>query len=53
LRDAIDNQPNSPHVFDLSPTGDHVETNRENPVNNRVDNFVNGVLATNPPHVFP
>ena len=53
LRDAIDNQPNSPHVFDLSPTGDHVETNRENPVNNRVDNFVNGVLATIPPHVFP
>ena len=53
LRDAIDNQPNSPHVFDLSPTGDHVETNRENPVNNRVDNFVSGVLATIPPHVFP
>jgi len=53
LRDAIDNQPDSPHVFDLSPTGDHVETNRQNPVNNRVDNFISGVLAINPPHVFP
>ena len=52
LRDAIANQPNSPHVFDLSPTGDHVETNRENPVNNRVDNFITGVLATNPAQHF-
>lgn len=50
LREAIANQPNSPHVFDLSPTGDHVETNRENPVNDRVDNFINGVLATDPPY---
>ena len=50
LRDAIANQPDSPHVFDLSPTGDHVETNRENPVNNRVDNFISGVLATDPPY---
>ena len=50
LRDAIANQPDSPHVFDLSPTGDHVETNRGNPVNNRVDNFISGVLATDPPY---
>jgi len=50
LRDAIANQPDSPHIFDLSPTGDHVETNRQNPVNNRVDNFISGVLATDPPH---
>ena len=53
LVQAIDNQPNSPHVFDLSPTGDHVETNRNNPVNDRVDTFLNGVWSTNPPHVFP
>ena len=52
LRDAIENQPDSPHVFDLSPTGDHVETNRNNPVNDRVDNFITGVLATNPPQHF-
>ena len=52
LRNAIVNQPNSPHVFDLSPNGDHVETNRENPVNDRVDSFLSGVLATNPPNVF-
>jgi hypothetical protein len=50
LRDAIANQPDSPHVFDLSPTADHVETNRQNPVNNRVDNFISGVLATDPPY---
>ena len=50
LRDAIANQPDSPHVFDLSPTADHVETNRQNPVNNRVDNFISGVLATDSPH---
>ncbi len=52
LRDAIANQPDSPHIFDLSPTGDHVETNRQNPVNNRVDNFLSDVLSTNPPRVF-
>ncbi|WP_163931493.1 alpha/beta hydrolase [Paraferrimonas sp. SM1919] len=52
LRKAIDNQINSPHLFDLSPTGDHVETNRNNPVNDRVDNFLNTVLATTPPHPF-
>lgn len=53
LREVIANQSNSPHVFDLSPTGDHVETNRENPVNDRVDSFLSSVLSTNPPNVFP
>ena len=52
LREAIENQPDSPHLFDLSPSGDHVETNRENPVNNRVNNFINDTLATNPPYPF-
>jgi hypothetical protein len=52
LRQAIDSQANSPHVLDLSPIGDHVETNRENPVNDRVDDFLNEVLATNPPDAF-
>ena len=50
LRDAIATEPDSPHVFDLSPTGDNVETNRENPINDRVDNFISGVLAADPPH---
>ncbi len=53
LRKAVDNQPNSPHVFDLSPTGNHVDTNRKGPINDRVDTFLNGVYSTNPPHVFP
>jgi len=53
LREVIANQSNSPHVFDLSPTGDHVETNRRNPVNDRVDIFLSDVLSTNPPNVFP
>ena len=52
LREVIANQSNSPHVFDLSPTGDHVETNRTNPVNGRVDNFLSEVWSTNPPPVF-
>ncbi len=50
LRDAIAKEPDSPHVFDLSPTGDNVETNRENPINDRVDNFISGVLAALQPH---
>lgn len=53
LVQAIDNQPSSPHVFDLSPTGNHVETNRDNPVNDRVDSFIEAVWSTNPPRVFP
>ena len=53
LRKAVDNQPNSPHVFDLSPTGNHVDTNRKGPLNDRVDTFLNGVLSKNPPQVFP
>jgi hypothetical protein len=52
LRQAIDNQPNSPHVLDLSPTGDHVDTDRPGPINDRVDNFLNNVWSTNPPHPF-
>lgn len=48
---TINNQPNSPHIFDLH-SGDHVETNRNNPVNDRVDTFLEGVWSTNPPHVF-
>ena len=52
LREVIANQSNSPHVFDLSPTGDHVETNRRNPVNDRVDIFLSDVLSTAPPRVF-
>lgn len=52
LRQAIDNQPDTPHVLDLSPTGGHGDTGREGPINDRVDTFVSGVLATNPPHPF-
>ena len=52
LRQAIDNQPSSPHVLELSPTGDHVDTNRGGPINNRVNAFLNTVLSTNPPNPF-
>ncbi len=48
LREVIANQSNSPHVFDLSPTGDHVETNRRNPVNDRVDIFLSECLVDEP-----
>ena len=53
LREAIDNQADSPHFLDLTPTGNHVDTNRDGPVNDRVDAFLDGVWATNPPSVFP
>lgn len=52
LNQTIANQPNSPHIFDLH-SGDHVETNRTHPVNDRVDAFLQGVWSTNPPNVFP
>ncbi len=54
LRDAIANQPDSPHIFDLSPTADQVENNRQKLVKNSVDNFISGVLATDRSYpVFP
>jgi|GEM_PF-444385 len=53
LGEAVDNQPNSPHVFDLTPEGDHVDTKRPGPVNDRVDIFLDGVLETAPAYVFP
>ncbi len=53
LRAAIDNQTDSPHLLDLSPTGNHVDTNRVGAINNRVDNFLSVVLSANPPVVFP
>lgn len=34
LIQAIANQSDSPHAFDLSPTGDHVETNMNHAVHN-------------------
>jgi len=52
LRLAIANQPDSPHVLDISPMGNHVDTDRPGPINDRVDNFINDVMATNPPHPF-
>ena len=52
LIQTINDQPNSPHIFDLR-RGDHVETNRNHPVNDRVDAFLERVWSTNPPHVFP
>jgi len=52
LRLAIAAQPDSPHVLDISPTGRHTDTNRPGPINDRVDDFVNEVLATNPPDPF-
>ena len=51
LIQTINDQPNSPHIFDLH-TGDHVETNRNHPVNDRVDAFLSEIWGTNPPSVF-
>ena len=49
LRQAIDDQPNSPHAFHNFLGYGHVPTNRGGPANNTVNDFVDGVMATNPP----
>ena len=49
LRQAIDDQPNSPHAFHNFLGYGHVPTNRGGPANNVVNDFVDGVMATNPP----
>ena len=53
LRQTIDAQPNTPHILDFDPDGDHVETNfARTPINDRVDAFLEEIWATNPPQVF-
>ncbi len=53
LREANENQPEGPHIMDLLPSGNHVETKKNNPVNDRVDTFLDGVWSTDSPHAFP
>ncbi len=50
LRQEIDAQPNSPHQYVNLLGYGHVPTNRGGPANDFVDDFVAGVLATNPPN---
>ena len=53
LRQTIDAQPNSPHLLDFDPEGDHVETNfARTPINDRVDAFLEAIWANNPSQVF-
>lgn len=49
LNTAINNQTNSLHELHLLPNTGHVPTHFEGPVNDLVDNFIDKVLATNPP----
>lgn len=52
LVDAVANQPSPPHeVWVLDGEG-HVPTNTPGPANDIVDDFIDGVLATNPPYPF-
>jgi hypothetical protein len=50
LRQAIDDQPNSPHQFHNVLGYGHVPTNFAGPANTLVDDFLAGVLATGPPN---
>ena len=48
LKQAIDNQPNSPHEYHNFFGYGHVPTNREGPVNDTVDEFLSKILTGNP-----
>jgi len=52
LKQAVDNQPNSPHQVSLLPGETHVPTNYESPANDIVDAFIGNILASNPLHPF-
>ncbi len=49
IRQAVANQPSSPHQVSIIDGAGHVPTNRAGAVNDIVDTFIDGVLATNPP----
>jgi hypothetical protein len=49
LIDAISAQPDSPHEVALFEGEGHVPTNNVTPANDIVDDFIDKVLATNPP----
>ena len=48
LKQAIDNQPNSPHEYHNFFGYGHVPTNREGPANDTVDEFISRILTGNP-----
>ena len=50
LRQAINGQSGSPHQLNVLTGFGHVPTNFPGPVNDTVDNFIAGILATNPPN---
>jgi hypothetical protein len=49
LNTAINGQIGSPHELHFLPNTGHVPTNDEGPANNLVNNFIDKVLASNPP----
>jgi len=53
ISDAVANQANTPHEFHLLPATGHVPTNDPGPANDLVDDFIDNVLATNPPNFGP
>ena len=50
LRQSIDAQGDTPHALHILDGFGHVPTNRAGPANDLVDDFINAVLATNPPN---
>lgn len=53
ISDAVANQANTPHEFHLLPATGHVPANDPGPANDLVDDFIDNVLATNPPNFGP
>ncbi|NUZ12511.1 hypothetical protein HUZ36_17130 [Pseudoalteromonas sp. McH1-7] len=52
LKQAVDNQPNSPHQVSLLQGEVHIPTNYPSPAHDIVDNFIGNILASNPQHPF-
>jgi len=46
-------RPGSPHELHVFPTEGHVPTNDPSPANDVVDDFIDKVMATNPPPFGP
>lgn len=52
LKQAVNNQPNSPHQVSLLPGEVHIPTNYESPAHDIVDTFIGNIVASNPEHPF-
>ena len=50
IAETVAGQTNSPHEVHLLPGAGHVPTNDPGPANDLVDDFIDKVLANNPPH---